>query len=152
MEEVTEFETGQSQRPGFLSFLCVLSFIWNGALGLFALLGALAAKPVINMLEQVIANPEITQNLSDADMERFEMILNWGPGKLAAMLLLFFLLSLTTFIAVYKMWNLKKQGFIIYAAVGGIAIIVDLVGLNFLGAGIATLFIGLYALNRKYLK
>jgi len=67
-------------------------------------------------------------------------------------LILNFVLAAASFYGVLQMWNLKKQGFFIYAGVQVAMIVVTLAfggGFSIFGVAITALFIGLYYMNLK---
>ncbi len=120
------------KRPGFLTALCILTFIGSGLGALFMLLatvgmGALAAK--IPGLGAAMAG---------------------GTAYFAVATVL----AIASLYGAIQMWKLKKMGFFIYAGANVIGFIAPLIfGLPFsaMGAIWPILFIVLYYLNVKHM-
>lgn len=97
------FEPQKKSRPGFLTFLCILTFIGSGFTVLGNLVYTFVAKDLTNY-PSPFSNPmleEMLQKMAEVD-----------PWKYA---LLAFLSLVSIFGAVFMLY-MKKQGFHIYAA------------------------------------
>jgi len=134
MTEVTmsqeTIKTGK--RPGFLTVLCILTFIGSGFGTLFKLLATIGMGAVM----------ESIPGLGD--------VMAIGTGYLMAGTLLTggFLLG------AIQMWRLKKVGFFIYAGAMVISIVLPLifdVPFSVLGVLSSILFTLLYSLNLKHM-
>ncbi len=148
--------SGTPQRPAFLTVLCILSFIASG-IGIIGMILAGTAKSVVDtagsgLMDEAMErareqNPDMADmpGMEDA-MAAAETAFSW-PYMIAATILI-----LASLYGVIKMWNLKKQGFFIYAGAGIAGIILPLLfGLPFgtMGAIITLVFIALYYMNTK---
>ncbi len=148
--------SGAPQRPTFLTVLCILSFIASG-IGIIGMILAGTAKTAMDTvgtglndaMEKARAeNPDLYSDMPGMDdaMAAAETAFSW-PYMIAATVLV-----LVSLFGVIKMWNLKKQGFFIYAGAGVAGIILPLLfGLPFgtMGAIITIVFIALYYMNVK---
>lgn len=161
-------------RPGFLTALCVLSFIGIGLMLVLSLLGVKQAFTTptpeeLLMVEQSMQMMEaysgddsgaLTQTILDSMNDPFKAV-NWLLGFVGNLLSLF---------GVIQMWKLKKTGFFIYSAaelipptitfaLSGTAplkAMLTMFGMSGMVTGIIVmfyaldlLFIGLYAMNLK---
>ncbi|HRN43004.1 MAG TPA: hypothetical protein PK649_13165 [Vicingus sp.] len=127
-------ETTQSSgtRPGFLTVLCILTFIGSGLGTLFMLLATIGMGTLL------------------ANIPGMDALMGGGTAYFAISTLI----SAATLYGAIQMWKLKKMGFFIYAGAGVVGIILPLVfGLPFsaMGAVFPVLFIVLYYLNVKHM-
>ena len=131
-EETTQQSAETAKRPGFLTVLCILTFIGSG-LGVLG--GLLMTVGMGSLMESI-------------------------PGMGAAMgggtayFAIGTVLAAASLFGAIQMWKLKKQGFFIYAGANIVGLILPLVfGLPFsiAGAIIPVLFIVLYYLNVKHM-
>jgi hypothetical protein len=147
--------SGAPQRPTFLTVLCILSFIWSGISIIVMLLGMGVKGAVegsgVDLNEAMDAarqaNPELynTPEMQDA-MASTGDALSWPS------LILTLGLILVSLYGVVKMWNLKKQGFFIYAGAAVLGLIVPLFfgqAFSFFGLVLTGIFVGLYYMNTK---
>jgi hypothetical protein len=146
--------SGVPERPAFLTVLCVLSYIASGGYLLLMLIVGLMKGSFESENDQTFVQA-LVENAREQNPE-IE-----GIDEVSAYLEVFFsslymistvVLTLITVYGVMKMWNLKKQGFFIYAAAGVIGLILPMLfGIPFSMAGLVLtgLFIMLYYLNTK---
>jgi hypothetical protein len=131
MEENGEMET--AKRPGFLTALCVLTFIGSGLGTLFMILATVGMGALM----------ESIPGMAD--------LMGGGTAYFAVGAIL----SAGSLYGAIQMWKLKKIGFFIYAAAGVLGIITPLLfGISFstMGAIFPILFIVLYYLNVKHME
>jgi hypothetical protein len=144
----------ENKRPGFLTTLCVLSYIGCG-LGIIGGIFNLVTLP--GQIEGIKALIEMTAGMAALGPEleaQVKALENYG--MLSAGLSLAG--SLVCLFGVIKMWKMAKTGFYIYT-VGQIIAIVGtflVMGTSWLASPIIMvfpiLFIVLYALNLKHMK
>ncbi len=133
------------KRPLFLSVLCILTFISTG----FGIMGALFIPAISDIIINVIKQTPDFDELKTA--EAFAILqAGWGYY------LITFVLYVLSFTGALMMWKLKKNGFHFYA-LANIALFylpTAMLGIsfNFLTAFFPAIFIGLYALNLKFMK
>lgn len=153
-------------RPTFLTILCVLTFIscvsglWTQSEQLWS--PGVIAEQTRELFEQLRENMEEQATGENAELMNglFDSVLERATSeniRTSAILMLIYE-SLTLYGA-YLMWNLRKQGYYYYVA--GVAVVliapIVLIGgwfglVTSLGGGFLSLiFVGLYALNLKYL-
>ena len=129
-EQATSSVQGpESKRPGFLTVLCVLTFIGSSLGILFSLFGAIGVGALEGMASR-FAGASVQSS---------------GSGMLIAMAL-FSALCLTG--AIF-MWNLKKMGFFLYVIAQALIVVF---GWSIMTFVFALLFVILYALNFKALR
>jgi hypothetical protein len=129
----------KKERPGGLTALCILTFIWSGLWTLLALIGIFASGAFIGYFENMLP----------------------GGGAMATGIfiavfaILFILFGLSLFGAI-KMFTLKKSGFVIYAISNGLMLLLQIFSLvsafnlgGLIYLLISILFIVLYAQNLK---
>jgi ABC-type Fe3+-siderophore transport system permease subunit len=173
MEEKSlyEFETEPEQRPSFLTWLCILTFIGSG----WAIIScvwtySMAGKTNLIFQKSVHVKNDSTLRNDTANVRReekatplerkikasFSKIVNTDNMRKAA--IGGFIASLLTLAGAILMWNLKRKGFYIYilGVVFGILIPFYLYGNDMIAIGATSfasffglLFIALYALNLK---
>jgi hypothetical protein len=169
-----EFETEPAERPSFLTWLCILTFIGSG----WALISCvwtytMAGKTNIVFQENVQVKNDSTLRNDTANFRRqekasplerklqasFSKIVNVENMHKAA--IGGFIASLLTLAGAVLMWNLKRKGFYIYilGVALGIAIPFYLYGNDLIAVGAASfanffglVFIALYALNLKSMR
>lgn len=155
-----------SQRPTFLTILCILSFL----AGIWGIYGGIQSSFTDKPLEDLEEARTEMENAMDemgeapamvADMMESAMALaestavnaqNLGYVSIAT--------SLLSLLGVWFMWNLRRMGFYIYVVASLLGLLlpfaflgfstVALIGLGF-GALITILFIVLYAVNLKHM-
>jgi len=164
-----DFTAQKPKRPQLLTILCILSFVMCGISILSNIWGLYQSQPEVMQknIEQLRAfNPEMADQMENQILTMAE-----NPySKIAPYLA--FAYTLLSFLGVMMMWNLKKNGFYIYA----IAEILPYTGFIFMGknslsmmsggvggAGLGMtvmvimividlVFVGLYAKNLKEMK
>ncbi len=134
-----------TKRSQFLSVLCILTFI-NSGLGIItSLLTPMVSEQLVGFITSM---PAYEQNLTQEGL----IILKAGWG--------YYLIALTLISgsltgAIY-MWKLKKIGFHFYTIANILLFCLPsvMLGLNFdlIGLVMPGVFIGLYALNLKYMQ
>lgn len=133
------------KRPQLLSILCVLTFISSG-LGIIT--SILTPMMSDKLVEFMVSMPSYEQNLTQEGL----IILKAGWGYYMISLAL---ISGSLTGAIY-MWKLKKIGFHFYTIANIILFCLPslILGLNFdlIGLVMPGVFIGLYALNLKYME
>ena len=145
--------SGTPERPTMLTVLCVLSFIAAG-FGIIGMILAGTVKGVVesaggsDLMDQAMErNPDLYDTPEMADgMAQLESAFSW-PSMIITTLLI-----VVSLYGVIKMWNLKKQGFFIYAGAGIAALVVPLIfGQDFsvFSLVVTGVFIGLYYMNTK---
>jgi len=131
MEENTQFgQTEVKKRPGFLTALCILTYIGSGLSLLFGILFIVAAAYIASLLSGI------------PGMESM-------GGDNTMMVIVGVLLSAASIVGAAMMWKLKKMGFYIYAAAQVIALVI---GFSVMGLIFTALFIVLYYLNFKHME
>ena len=150
-EEISTFDTEddllpQNERPVFLKVLCILS--WINA-GLWILLFTFF-KLFVN---DEVASQAIEMQKTDEEKKSLEISLQFLE-QTSLPFLLFYLISI---VSVYLMWNMKKLGFMIYAPLHIVIILVPYFIVLFnlsefiFSFLIASGFIVMYASNLKYM-
>ena len=146
MSEETTESTGTTpeagKRPVFLTVLCILSFIAAG-FGIITFVGMIMAMGAATAVVGSMAGLEGVSEAASA-----------GPG--AGMTWAYFIVGLLTIIValigVFKMWKLKKQGFMLYAGANVVSMIMGSIYSFSIGALIIPIvFIVLYYLNVKHM-
>jgi hypothetical protein len=151
-EEISTFDTEddllpQNERPVFLKVLCILS--WINA-GLWILLFTFF-KLFVN---DEVASQAIEMQKTDEEKKALEFSIQF----LEQTSLPFLLLYLISIISVYMMWEMKKKGFMIYAPLHLVIILVPYFVMPFSISDflfsflIVSVFIGMYTSNLKYMK
>ena len=132
MEETTQVQEQAvaKTRPGFLTVLCILTYIGSGLSLLSYLLLVIAAGTLGSIIESIPGWSEIA---------------NMG----ILYLVLFAVLSAASLFGAIMMWQMKKLGFYIYAAAQVIALAL---GFTVMGLIFTALFIVLYFLNFKHME
>jgi len=115
-----------TERPVFLTVLCILTFIGSGLSLLFALIGLVAAGAIESFAQYMPVG---------ADSGLFKSII------------LIVLLAGSLYGAI-QMWKLQKLGFYIYAAANVILLIISF---GIFPLIFTALFIVLYGLNLKHM-
>jgi len=131
-------QTVQTQRPTFLTVLCILSFIGSGLATLLFLISLVAAGAIMDFMGSNPGMPEVST----------------GSGTM--FFLVSFILALGSLTGAILMWNLKKTGFYLYVAANVVAIFTPLMfstgNIGWFGLVITVLFIVLYGLNFKHME
>ncbi|MHB8260035.1 MAG: hypothetical protein ACYDCN_06370 [Bacteroidia bacterium] len=147
MEESTTFE--EQTKPQGLRILCVLTFIYSGIVGFFALTIMLLAKPLLEYLNE---NFDIlTSNMSEAQIKQLQMLLDMGSGKLIIGCGIYLLILGLSFFGALQMWQAKYKGFIMYLIANTFFLLSNILSFNILSVFDA-LFIVLYYVRSKGLK
>ncbi len=117
-----------AKRPGFLTVLCILTFIGSGLGVLFSLLGIFGLGAMNSFLS----------NYGGVTAE---------AGMLKPILMTIF--SAASLYGAVMMWQLKKMGYYLYVAA---QILIVAFGWSIMALVFALLFIILYGLNFKHLQ
>lgn len=156
--EQTTTTTATAQRPGFLTTLCVLSYIGSGLWALLSLIGIFASGWIMSFFMGSAMQNIDTTGMSAEDAAAVESMATAGGGMmgmLSSYIIVVFIVSLIlaalSLFGVVKMWQLKKSGFWIYSIVNGIMVILGFIGGGVLGAIIGLAFIVMYGLNLKHM-
>lgn len=131
-EETTQATAEAGKRPGFLTVLCILTFIGSGLGLLGGLLMTIGMGSIMGSIPGMGA----------------------AMGGGTAYFAIGTVLAAASLFGAIQMWKLKKQGFFIYAGASVVGIILPLIfGLPFsaMGAIFPVLFIVLYYLNVKHM-
>jgi hypothetical protein len=143
LENINEMEA--EKRPSFLTVLCVLTFISAGLGVLSSLVTPLFADTFINFLK---SNPSYDEATMSDTIKMIQA--GWGYYLFTA------LLAGGSLTGAILMWNLKKIGFHVYAlsnlALLFVPTLVLGIAISSFGIFLTVVFIGLYALNFKWLK
>jgi hypothetical protein len=75
-----------------------------------------------------------------------------GAGLIIGICVLSLILAAISLFGVYRMYNLKKSGFVMYTIANGIMLLFSLISFNIIGVIVNGAFIGMYAANLKSLK
>jgi len=129
---MSEETTQAGNRPGFLTALCILTFIGSGLGALFMLLATVGMGTLL------------------ASIPGMDALMGGGTAYFAVGTII----AAASLFGAIQMWKLKKMGFFIYAGANVVGIILPLVfGLSFsaMGAFFPVLFIVLYYLNVKHM-
>ena len=155
------------KRPQFLTVLCVLSFICVGLMIVMTLWGM-----VMNTPERMAENIEKMREFSPAQADKMEAAIEEQANSTMAKIQPFItiLIEIISFLGVFMMFNLKRMGFYIYAAIEILPYSLMLFGsgkssveMGGLGEGAAMAmiviailfdigFVVMYGLNLKHLK
>lgn len=134
--------TQTAQRPGMLTTLCILTFIWSGLWTLLSLVGIFASGWLGAYVGGMLGG------FGDMGTGIFIvvfviMLIFWGLSLLGAI----------------KMFGLKKSGFILYVIPNGLMALLQIfsIATAFTTGGlvyllVSILFIVLYAQNLKFMK
>ncbi len=131
-EETTQATAEAGKRPGFLTVLCILTFIGSGLGLLGGLLMTIGMGSIMGSIPGMGA----------------------AMGGGTAYFAIGTVLAAASLFGAIQMWKLQKQGFFIYAGASVVGIILPLIfGLPFsaMGAIFPVLFIILYYLNVKHM-
>ena len=157
MEQTTT--TATATRPGFLSTLCILSFIGSGLWMLLGLIGMFASSWVMSFfggassaaMDQAVANGEMTAEQAEKASQAAGMIGTMGAGLFIAAFGIVFLFNALSFWGALKMWGLKKGGFWLYTIPTAIIGILALIGGSYFAGIVCIAFIVMYGLNLKHM-
>ena len=154
MSDMLDATTAPAKRPGFLTVLCILTFIGAG-LGIIGGIWNLVTLPSqIAALESMSALVAGFGAMGDEMANQIKALTEYGMisaglGLVGSALCLF---------GAIKMWGQAKSGFFIYV-VGQVLALVGIfliMGTSFMAGPVAMvfpiIFIVLYALNLKHLK
>lgn len=126
----------KKERPGLLTALCILTFIFSGAMTLLSLIGIFASGWIMSMIGGSIGG----------------MI---GQYFAIAMAISFILWGLSLFGAI-KMFQLKKAGYVLYMIPNCLMLLFQIIGLlsaftvgSLIFFLVSVLFIILYSKNLK---
>ena len=112
-QQYNDFENPEPQRPTGLTIACVLSFINAG----FQFLGNIFSFLAYNVMQGLGQDEDYLEMMEKfvPDIDEFETQMQ---AQLAVSRISYLLMALAfaaSFIGVLQMWNLKKNGFHIYA-------------------------------------
>ncbi len=112
-EDISAFENAMQEpkRPQFLTVICVLSFVWCGLSVLLGIWSMIRNTPenMAESIEQVRGfNPEM------ADKMEQQMIDMQESTYMQISPYLNFVYAIISFLGVFMMWKLNKNGFFIY--------------------------------------
>lgn len=118
-------------RSGFLSFLCVITFI-NSGLTLFQSAeqyqkAEIQAEQGLEMLDEL--RDQMDENeLNEESASAVEQVMktfqgDWTPANLRGMAIVNILTSMLCILGAVFMWNVQKRGFWVYAAGVGVSIL-----------------------------
>lgn len=163
-----ENQTTSSERPTFLTIVCILSFVglgWAIINNLFTLAFSSTGTWLYDLLQVKLEEALNEASMTDPGAAVFLENIFDGILELISHLSLIAAISLIcsviALIGVILMWGLKKTGFYLYTGAKVVLIIMPLaiVGCNFISMMMtmgtvigAALFITLYGLNFKHLK
>lgn len=146
--ENNEFNNNENliaERPTFLKVLCILTFVSAGISSIMALLTPLIADRLIEFMQGL-------PNQNEAEMADAIRVLTAGWGYYS----LLFVLSAASLVGAILMWQLKRIGFHIYALANSATLFVPMlmfsIPFSWFGILLTASFIGLYAMNLKYMK
>lgn len=130
-----------TQRPGMLTTLCILTFIWSGLWTLLSLIGIFASGWLGSVMDDYIPGMG-----------------GMGTGIFIVVFIVMFIIWGLSLLGAIKMFGLKKSGFIMYVIPNGLMALLQIFsivaafspfGLIYLLVSI--LFIVLYAQNLKFM-
>jgi hypothetical protein len=150
MEEPTTFE--EQIQPQGLKVLCVLTFIYSGIVGVFALMGMLFAKPVFEKLNETYDTLSSQSNMSEAQLQQIQKLLEFGSGKFIVACGVYLLILGLSFFGALQMWQMKYKGFIMYLVANTCFLVSNIFTLNIFMIILDILFIVLYYVQSKALK
>jgi len=153
------------KRPGFLTALCVLSYIGSGGSALYYLYNHFTfpagyddkVEKLQDVLDQLPEQSGILYNSTKAGLDKMEIMLE-NLSAITASNLLFAILSV---IGITLMFKLKKNGFYLYSLANMFWLVVPLYffgfgSTNLMGVGLGLLFtilfIILYGVNLKHME
>lgn len=156
--EQTTTTTATAQRPGFLTTLCILSFIGAGLSIVMSIVGYLGAQAAQSMMNGVGAmgdamgasgNAEFDAAMSQANnLLKYAYVL-LGVGVICA---------IVSLVGAIMMWKLKKTGFYLYTLANLVAMILPIILVGMAGGAMAYVgpivtiaFIVMYAMNLKHM-
>ena len=134
MEQTTATQT--AKRPGFLTVLCILSWVFQGIAAVIYLLA-------------IGGGAAVEASAAAAGVET-------GTGSIWTWILVGFVGLIISFVGVLQMWKLKKMGFFLYGIAFAIGIINDIMfsdsGISWFSVVVGGGFIAMYAVNMKAMK
>ncbi|MFN3916710.1 MAG: hypothetical protein ACK4K0_03110 [Flavobacteriales bacterium] len=145
-ENVLDSQESKPQRPVFLTVICILSFIGIG----LAVLGYIGAIAMASIASTAMANLDAMA----AEYGGTSTYTGPSAGMIWAYVGVGFLTTIVALLGVIKMWNLKKQGFMLYTGAQVVAILMTVVAGFFSIASVIfpAAFIIMYGLNLKHMK
>jgi hypothetical protein len=159
-------------RTGFLTTLCILSYIGSGLWALFSLIGIFASGMIMSWFGGAMsqAKTEVTSNMNMSDSataavtERLDnataavdSAAGMATGMVIGVFVFSLLLAVLSLMGVMKMWKLKKSGFWMYTIANGIwmclGIYLAVNGIaGWAGPVLTAAFIGMYGMNLKNMR
>lgn len=160
----TPYPPPSSQRPTFLTVLCILTFL-SCAWGVFSAISNYSSADLTASVTQD-ALEEAQDKMQGQEGARFmEKMLNsvadsMSPERIRQSAIASVVVNLLALAGALLMWNLRKTGFYIYVASVVVAIAAPIVIFGGITGGLASLssaffsivFIVLYALNIKHMR
>ncbi len=160
MEQTTTGAGAPATRPGFLTAICILSFIGSGLWALLSLIGIFASGWIMSILGGMMGggmkSAPAMEGVSAEDMAAASAAVEGGMGMFGGMIIIIFVVSLIfaalSLFGVIKMWAQKKSGFILYVIPNGLCLLGSLISFDILMILITGGFIAMYAVNLKHMK
>lgn len=95
-EQKTEGQAQEQKRPGLLSVMCILTYIFSGIGVIVGLLALIAAGILANIMPASLSG-----------------VMTSGGGMVGG--IVFLVTTIGTFLGAIMMWKLKKTGFYLYS-------------------------------------
>jgi hypothetical protein len=148
-------DNNAGKRPGFLTVLCILSFIAAG----FSIIGNILMGLVRGAVDTIAGgSTKFSDAMNEAgasSAETTEAMATVSSALSWPFIIISMVLTLVGLFGVIKMWKLNKQGFYIYTGTAIAGIILPLIfGIPFstFGTLITVAFIAMYGANLKAMK
>ncbi|WP_234736053.1 hypothetical protein [Tellurirhabdus bombi] len=161
---LTPYPPPSSQRPTFLTVLCVLTFL-SCAWGIFNAISSysgadLAASVTQESLEQAQDNMQGQEGSQFIEKMLGSVSESMSPERIRQSSIATIVVNLLALAGALLMWNLRKVGFYIYVASVLVAVVSPVIIFGGLIGGIAgvstaffsIIFLVLYALNLKHMR
>jgi hypothetical protein len=163
-----ENQTKSSERPTFLTIVCIISFVglgWAIINNLFTLAFSSTGSWLYTIIQDALEKALNEASMSDPGAAAFLENIFEGVLSVISHLPLFasvgLICSAIALVGVILMWGLKKTGFYLYTGAKIIMVVLPMavIGFNFISMMMtmstfigAALFVLLYGLNYKHLK
>ena len=162
MEQTNTTAVMPAKRSGFLTTLCILSYIGSGLWALISLIGIFASSWIISMVMGGGAKSAMddlpTEGASAEQIEAMHKGIHaasglaaMGGGMSIGIFVVSLILSVLSILGAVKMWNLKKVGFWMYSTVNILVVIAGFYAGGMVSPIIGIAFIVMYGLNLKYM-
>lgn len=157
MEEQSEIPVVEtSQRPQFITVLCILTFIGVAFGVIGSIVGWFSTQKMVDMVNNM-PDQDFSSMPGMEDMgSKMELMVKWKNVNLIVGIVG----SLLCLVGALQMWKLKRTGYFIYVVGEIVPIIITGIlmgsvffkGYQIIGLILPIVFVVLYSINLKYLK